>query len=149
MYTVHTHRYIYRYMYVHSHAELYMHTYIYTPHIYLRVAECGDREMVVGVGESRPAVEVDNFESSFNLSHPPERASSISLFLSSFSGATRLYSSFAWAFISAFEPLSFALRSRSRCDILLEFCHVRASRIYKTAETSTAIRNKCILNRVD
>lgn len=35
-------------------------------------ARCGDREMVGGVSENRPAVEVDNFESSFNLSHPPE-----------------------------------------------------------------------------
>jgi len=74
--------------------------------------------MVGGVGESRPAVEVDNFESSFNLSHPPEH-----LFPS-------LSSDHASLFFDR-EPLflhSNAFVSRcgfARCNILLKSCHVR------------------------
>lgn len=74
--------------------------------------------MVGGVSENRPAVEVDNFESSFNLSHPPEH---LFLALPARDHAS-LYSS--RAFISVFE----LLRSRcgfARCNILLKSCHVR------------------------
>lgn len=85
MYTVrtHTHTVIYSDMYIFSYRMVHaaQHTYTYTNvQTWTCVAECGDREMVVGVGESRPTMEVDNFESSFNLSHPPERVSSLSPF---------------------------------------------------------------------
>jgi len=73
--------------------------------------------MVAGVGESRPAVEADNFESSFNLSHPPERLFP-PLFTPPFS--THLYSLPRAPLFSAFDrPLS--LRAAvSRRDILLQ-----------------------------
>lgn len=123
VYCAHTHRYIFRYMYIVTqnctcsvaHIRIRVCTNVYT---WTRVAECGDREMVVGVGESRPAVEVDNFESSFNLSHPPERVSS----LPSFPARPRV------SILRPREPLFLhSNRFRSRCDSILEFCHVRAS----------------------
>lgn len=101
-------------------------------HTLIRETRCEIRRQRNGrrAGESRPAVEVDNFESSFNLSHPPER-----LFLPSpplpapIRGRARARASLFFApFISVFDRALGSCCGFARYDILLEFCHVRALR---------------------
>lgn len=80
--------------------------------------------MVGGVGESRPAVEVDNFESSFNLSHPPEHLFPVPLSLPPARATTRLYSS-AVSLYFCIRTLSFRAAVSRAGNILLKSCHVR------------------------
>lgn len=134
MYTVHTHHYICIQIYVHSHAELYMqrstHTYTYThtQHTHTNICMYMGRALQNAETEKwlSGLVRVDQrwrLTTSRALSIyliPPERVSS----LSPFPARPRV------SILRPREPLFLhSNRFRSRCDILLESCHVRASRI--------------------